>query len=443
VEIKNYTTKFEDLFSTIVAETEDMKRNSAAIAAAAGGKIALETRTFNDTLGTNYSVLEAYLDSYFDSSQMVKDKLASLFTEAGEILSEANKSLSNVYALNAENASILAGFAEKIKNKFSTKAYTSKTKPETYNVGDLWNEVDDSGKIIGRYIATTGSNDTAGGFTRVYDGKLASITGASINIDAVEGTIDILAQNKIDIKSGGYLYLAADNTVDIVGNEVVNIGGTIVNIASLNKDGTNYSAGGINLISGAFTTNNNGVYNGTDTRILMNPSKIEMAGSSIEMYTGTGINDVASIKLDGESGVWIGSSKKITLFSGSTTNGATAEISYNHVYIGVASGTAVSSVEIVPEHILLATGTATNMSSANVTINETGSLLGLKLTKTSFGLAVNSGNNRGVIIIDGNGIIAGTGSTPETSGSFVKISGAGVDIGSTGKLYVNMDNFKL
>ena len=443
IEIKNYTTKFEDLFNTIVAETEEMKRNETAIAAAAGGKIALETRTFESTLGDNYSVLEAYLDSYFDSSDFVRERLASLFTEAGTILADSNTALGNVYNLNSENASILGGFAAKIKNQFSPKSYTSTSKPASYNVGDIWNEVDPiTHKIIGRYVATASSTDSAGGFTRVYDGSLASITGASLNVDAVEGTVEILAKNKIDIKSGGYLYLEGEN-VDIVGNKQVNIGGATINIAALSKDGVNYSAGGINLISASTTSG---------SRILMSPTKITIGGATIEMYSGS-TGTTSAIKIDGNvnaqnptPGIWLGSEKSIQLFSGNDYTGSNVQLTPTHIIMGVTSGNNTSAFELQKDFLIMAVGTTgSDFSSSNVTLDAsiTGSLTGMKLTKDSFGLAVVNNNVRTVILANSDGITLGTGTNPITNGSYVKISGTKVEIGSLGELYVNMNNFKL
>ena len=80
----------------------------------------------------------------------------------------------------------------------------------------MWIQEDSSGNIIGRYVATAASTSfTAdrsgfGGFTRTYDGTLASITGANLDIDADKGKISIAAKNEINIASGGYLYLAAN-----------------------------------------------------------------------------------------------------------------------------------------------------------------------------------------------------------------------------------------
>jgi uncharacterized protein (DUF2345 family) len=72
-----------------------------------------------------------------------------------------------------------------------------------------------------------------------------------MNIDAVAGTVEILAQNRIDLKSGKHVYIAAGDSVDIVGNRAVNIGGATINIAASDSSDLNggYTTGGINLVS--------------------------------------------------------------------------------------------------------------------------------------------------------------------------------------------------
>ena len=69
-------------------------------------------------------------------------------------------------------------------------------------------------------------------FKPIYDGTVSSIKGASFELDAEHGTINLLSENELNIKSGSKLYIAAGAEVDIVGNQSVNIGGTTINICS-------------------------------------------------------------------------------------------------------------------------------------------------------------------------------------------------------------------
>jgi len=113
-----------------------------------------------------------------------------------------------------------------------------------------------------------GAVNTEEGWNRTYDGSLAQIKGASMSIDNVKGTIELLAENKIDIKTGGYLYLAADRAVDIVSNKEVNIGGTFINIGSAEvidsnnnhreslDENNNSLEGGIRLVSSKIIKHN-------------------------------------------------------------------------------------------------------------------------------------------------------------------------------------------
>jgi len=55
---------------------------------------------------------------------VVKERLSEIFTEAAEILSDANKSLNNLSILNSENASILNGFVSRIQDELTPKVFT-------------------------------------------------------------------------------------------------------------------------------------------------------------------------------------------------------------------------------------------------------------------------------------------------------------------------------
>mgnify|MGYP006988968819 CR=1 FL=1 len=91
-----------------------MQHASNAISAAISGGIALASDAFNATLLNNASILDSYLDAHFDSSQVVLDRLTSLFTEAGQILASSRETLNSMHSLTADNASILGSFAADI-----------------------------------------------------------------------------------------------------------------------------------------------------------------------------------------------------------------------------------------------------------------------------------------------------------------------------------------
>jgi hypothetical protein len=127
IEVKNYKTKFEDLFSTIVASSEALKRNGEAFNAAANGDIPLSSGALDDTFGNNSLLLQQLLDELYGKSDVVSAMLAELFTEAGYILAQAKTSLSDITELNLKNSNILTGFLEEIAGNLAPTAVTSIT----------------------------------------------------------------------------------------------------------------------------------------------------------------------------------------------------------------------------------------------------------------------------------------------------------------------------
>lgn len=482
IEVKNYKTKFEDLFSTIVAQTEEMKKNGELLGAIANGQVPLGEAALQTTIDSNWSIFQEYLNSGFDSSEVVKNKLTEIFTEASMILNASQQSLQAIRDLNIKNAEILAGFVENIAADLTPNIVTSQTQPTDFKVGDVWNQVDANGNIIGRYVATSNSEGAAGGYTRTFDGSLASITGASLNVDAVAGTIELLAQNRIDMKSGGNIYIAANENIDMVGNNQVNIGGGEVNICAMhtvNEDGTQGSLvtpKGINLINAEYNTAN--LNNGNIAKVLISPKKIEMGAAELVLKASSTINLIAStgqpsntsaISIDADHGVWIGSGAGVRLFSGNVsinnngtinvTSGANIELNSEHLILGFSTTDTAQAIEMKNDYLVIASGNIINSTDSNVlnkintgvTGTSTG-LVGAKFTKNSIGLATGSNNNINAILMNDDGITIGSGSIDVTqsqntlraaTGSYVRIAGDGIDIGSLANLYINANNFKL
>ena len=232
IEVKNYKTKFEDLFSTIVAQTEEMKKNGNAFFAAASGDITLSPAAVEETIYKNKDIWDAYRDSGFDGSEVVQAKLESIAQEIGLILGAANQSLDRLYGLTLENANILSGFVENIAQDLTPHVYYGTTPPDKARTGDIFYQTDpETGEVVGQWLGNTN-----GGFTKTFDGKLSEITGAAMNIDAKKGVIEILSGSRIDMKTGGDLYIAANENINIVGNKSVNIGGGAISIAALASD---------------------------------------------------------------------------------------------------------------------------------------------------------------------------------------------------------------
>ena len=513
VEIKNYKTKFEDLFSTIVAQTESMKQNSGALAAMLGGSTGLSAEGLEDTINNNHNIMQAYIDSCFDSSQVVRDTLTDIFYEASLILSDANKSLNQVQALTLKNADILGKFAANIRSELTSKVTKSQTKPASFKTGDIWIKTDEQGHEIGRYVATYSSTDVTedrfgtGGFVQTYDGTLSSITGAGMDIDTNNGLVDIYGAHEIKLRSGEHIYIAAGDTVDIVGNKNVNIGGGSVNIAA-NSNEVGSVVGGVHIVSAGIDFSNNdsaidnaiqSAINSTNpviSKVLIDPNKIEMGSADIlmrgankiEMITSRGdSNNTSAISISPDNGVYIGSGKGVRIFSGkvdvsgdtitykdTTTNdviGASVELNDEHLILGFSDvgQNASTVIEMNHQYMIIAAGNAisgdSNDNNRNITGASTG-LIGAKFTNESIGFATqhtNSQTNKttyNTILMNDDGIsiasAVGGIDLVNTSkediraffnatdkGSYVRVAADGIELSSLADLYINTDNFKL
>ena len=137
IEIKNYTSKFEDLFSSIVAQVEEMRKNDGMMSAMLAGTSPLGESGLEKTIYMNDLILSAYLDSYFDSSEVVKQKLANLFDEASKILASSQKSLNEIASLSEENAGILQGFVQNVTAELTPEVFKQSTRPNEFKVGDI------------------------------------------------------------------------------------------------------------------------------------------------------------------------------------------------------------------------------------------------------------------------------------------------------------------
>ena len=476
IEVKNYKTKFEDLFSNIVAQTESMKCVSGQVAAMVQGKLPLNVDGLAGSLEglENLTFFNSFLDNYISNSTVLDEKLTSLFTEASEVLSSSNKALQQVHTLSTKNAGILNSFASNITEELTVKVFRQETRPEEFKVGDVWIRVNEWGAEQARYVAVVSSSEQLGmaatapgfetsGFIRTYDGTLASITGAGLSIDAYSGDVTITARNRIDIQSGNDIEIKANSTVNIYGNDAVNIGGTTINIGSTTIDGSTVT-GGVNIIATAYTELEEQYGTTEHAKVLIHPDKIEMGGSSIimrgdnkiQMITSRGnYTNTSAIEISPESGVWIGSGKGVTIFSGDiyTSNGTNAaitgaevSINSNQILFGVSdvnnNSTSVSAVEITKNYIIMAVGqNVSSLESANIALGS--NLTGVKITKDSIGMAVGSGAGLSVLTLAGSGINIGTGQDPTNGGTYVSISGAGITVGSSGKIAISTTNFLL
>ncbi len=450
--VQNYTTKFEDLFSSIVAQTEGLQRSKGAITQAASGNIPLSTDSFTSTLSSNTSVLQAYLDSAFDSSEVVAKRLQSLFTEAATILGDAKKSLNYSRELSIENASILSGLVDEANELLRNQVYSGKDRPKSFKVGDIWIRSESE-----RYVAISNSeevqaesqNNSFAGFTRTYDGSLAAITGAGMDIDAAAGTINIKAAHSIGLNSGSVINISANDNVYIHGNKNVDITGTTINLTTSGTIDTtkitpDVDSYGINLLATGYSTSYKDTY---VARILLNPKRLLMAGAEIKILTGETATDKTSAIEMNNTGLKLFSNTEIKLFAGKSndSSGASIEMSPSKLFLSYysSSDNTANNILLDKNGILLGSGNASN----NVTMAD---LMGVQIKKDMIGFAIGSNSTRTAFLMNSYGLTLGYGDIDinlndlsESKGSYVRLSGESIELGSLANLYINTNNLKL
>lgn len=336
IEVTNYKTKFEDLFSKIVAETEEMHKNSRNIGLAgvlASGdsvNVTMDSEGFSNTIHdpTNQEILQQFLSDYFDGPEVVQFMLQDMWNEAGAILASAAQSLNSAMSTTTKNSTLLAGFRENVTAALSPKIFTGSAQPTTFKPGDIWiNEEDNT-----RMVATGYSG--RGGFTQTYNGKLAEISGSHFGLNAETGDIDIINETNINLMSGKDIQIAAGDNVNIVGNKSVNIGGTTINMASCNIIGNGYpgeeGGGGIHLVATDYNYNylNDSLREGATSRVDIMGEGIELASKNgIIIKSGAGIDvkssddeNVSAVSIDKDKGIYIGATKGLSLYSGDAAN---------------------------------------------------------------------------------------------------------------------------
>ena len=344
IEVKNYKTKFEDLFSKIVAQTEEMHKNAHNIGLAGGLQagagtginVPISAGAFEKTIEDCSETLTKFIDEYFDGRSVVENQIKELWNEAGAILGSAAQSLNNVMGLTTQNASILAGFRENVAAALTPTVFEGPEPPATFKAGDVWKN---------------GENFTAVavspyGFTRTYDGTIGEITSPYIKIhtdndDPDIGKIDIVGKTQINLTSGQNIYMRANDDISIVGNNTVNIGGSTINMASVyrDNDGNEVDAdddessaseglGGIHLLASYIKwdpAKSTYVYDAGAT------SKVDVTGEGITLASKNGIiiksgagidikssddTNVSAVQIDKDKGIFIGSNNAIKLYTG-------------------------------------------------------------------------------------------------------------------------------
>ena len=445
--IKNYKTKFEDLFSTIVAQTEAMKKNSqlfSMVSNAFNTNGLLENAIIDDIKNRLNLYIPTPAEVYAQYEEQIRDDLRQAFNDAGEVLGAAQNSVNDVSNLNVANAAILGSFVENIKENMTPTTFNGSSRNKAdFKVGDIW---ENNGNI---YLATENSKQlypngypsdiltSLKGWTLTQNGKLAGITGTAIDIDAKAGNISLKAANKIEVLAKTQLDLAANDDVFITGNNSVNIGSKWVNIA-----GTN---GGINIVTSNINTsttkNSDGTVSGTSAVKMDQNGIIIAANAGVKIKSATGIDiytsdeaTTSAISISRKHGIWLGSNQPITFYSGSSgavnDSAASMLISKDRILFGVSDTTTTgTAIDLTKERIVIGAGADINGSNIE---NIGSSATGIKITKEAIDFAAGNNNLRSYLHLAKDQILISNTSSSST-GAQVSISQTGVKIGVASK----------
>lgn len=296
--IKNYKNKFEDLFSTIVAQTEQMKKNEPILNSlynyfSNGG---LDATVLKNTIQNNQNILDAYFDTKFENALDLQNTLQSIALQNDTLINDIQNTINS---LSFESSSPII--------------YTQTVRPTNLRFGDIWNETDANGNLINSYITMDESRSTGySGLNKIYDGTIKSIEGAKLDIDAQEGSIEIKSASTIDL---------ASDDLQITGNHSVNIGGAKINITAFSLDEQ---------------IENSGIY------ILR------------ETVNGTDIDKTQLISID-DNGIRMRANSPIEFYSADEQNSAAVSINNQKILLGVEDNAGLAGVSLTSNTIQLGT----------------------------------------------------------------------------------------
>ena len=433
IEIKNYKSKFEDLFSTIVASSESMKSNEGLLSSLAAGTYNISGASLANAVATNPTAIEQIIDKYIAQSSGMEEYMVDLFSSVGEIFTDASQTMVELESTTAANNKILNSFADKIKNEFSPALFRQTEAPTRFKAGDIWIQVDQQFNEIATYMATSNSSNSSGkgGWNRVHNGSLAQIVGTGMDADAVSG--------KVDITSLVY----DDPSIP------------------------DFDDGGIFLRSYSVpVSSNEGLLS---SQVIIRPKEINLQSATINLLSAVG-DAVSALSLNGSTGIYLGSNVGIKLFSGNiynqqgALNGANIELMPTHLLLGVTGSTSATGLKITPSSFIIASGNQNNITStqAIASIEDSGltgistSLTGLKIADGFFGIATKDSQNKiNAIIMKDTGLtlaydLGGTGITDagqadltNATGSYVRLSGEGITISSGAKLNISASDLMI
>ena len=307
--IKNYKTKFEDLFSTIVAQTEAMKKNSqlfSMVSNAFNTNGLLEDAIIDNIKDRLDIYIPTPIEIYSQYEPQIRAELQQAFNEAGEVLVAAQNSVNDVNNLNLTNSRILGSFVENLKDSLD-KAAIDINKEEGYiNIYTRNPESKETSllKIDNKNGIYLGSNKAI----TFYSGPIgATNSGASVEIN----------QNRIlfGVSSG-----SSGTAVDLTKDYIVFGAGNIVYENPLNPSaitvgsetgtaGVKITKDSIKMATGNYSTNSN---QNTRNYISMDSNGIELANSNAK-------SSGAIVKID-QNGVLIGTAPAPNTVSQYITN---------------------------------------------------------------------------------------------------------------------------
>ena len=429
IEIKNYKSKFEDLFSTIVASTESMKSNEGIFNAISNGSYVLSATGARETLEQNKEVFDKYIEDLVVNSDTVADWQAKLWNDAASIIGAAESDLDYQINLTDTNAKILNAFADRVADELNPHVFVSPTMPQSFKKGDIWIEQNEQGQEIGRYVAISSSSTTSNrnSWNKLYGGSLAALNGAFLQIDATQGIINMTTVVEEDAgqkTSDSGIYLAAEQFNSTSGNTLL-------------------------------------------SKISIEPQKIDLGGAA-EINIFSAVNQemfgANAISLN-HNGIKIASTAGISLFSGDISNsGANIELKPTHLFLGVnntgENNTPATAVKITPSSFVISSGAseATTLSNGTLTGIADTNLTGVKISNSFFGVVTKSQNNVNAIIMNENGLtlahnLSGTNITyagqpdlstiDKQSSSYVRLSGNGITISSGATLNISASDLMI
>lgn len=434
----------------------------------------IDARNTNIVKGPgNVIPLASYILSFLDGAEAVEADLSAAFAEAAEILTAANNSLTALAALDKQQDDRLYDFYTEISTNYMPAITSGDSHPVHFKEGDIWikTTVVDGTTIEEKYVAilnwdevytgNTAEEDaeagafTTAGWNKLYDGSLANIAGADMDIDAEAGTINLKGRSSITLESNANINLTGNGGINLSGNGYITLtsGSGIKLITILNADDNDDTN---DVIVNKFKLDYNGVEIGSNG-----------SNGGIKILSGNDYS-VNAIQLNG-NGIALSSNQPIILHSGTIDaleDSASVKIAHDEILFGVSNTevnsitASATSVAMTSNCIVMAAGSdISTLESNNGNITLTNTLTGLKMTKDSFGIATqvlksnsnNENNNdpvytRNVLLMNSEGVTVASGDAGDDlnySGSIIKITPTELRIGSLADLNINTDNMKL